>query len=118
MAMYKFLPNIKIEITAQEWNIQNLEGANNIASLMSEKLSLFIQEAWVEVSEGKSFSFSYRNVERKFERIHESCLKMADSDCMKVFYKVLDNFFPEEMVEKVKNHNLLNQKNKEINNLT
>ena len=107
MAIYQFLPKIKLEITADEWRIKNLEQADNIAILMSENLSLLIQEAWSEVSKGKSFSSAYQIVEREFEKIHAAHLKLSDMDCMKVFYKVLDNFFSKEMVERVHNTNLL-----------
>lgn len=110
MAIYQFLPTIKLEITAQEWRLENVDKADKLAALMSEKLSSLIQNAWYEVTNGKSFSSAYQVIEIEFEKIHDAHLKLSNIECMKVFYKVLDNFFPKEMVEKVQNINLLEPK--------
>jgi hypothetical protein len=110
MAIYQFLPTVKLEISAEEWKIKNIEQADDIAIVMSEKISSLIQEGWYQIANGKSFSSVYQTIEREFEKIHTAHLSLSDMDCMKVFYKLLDNFFPKEMVERVQNSNLLKTK--------
>lgn len=110
MAIYHLLPKVKLEITAKEWKIENLDNANHIAKLMSDKISFLIEQGWSQVSLGQSFSSAYQQIEREFEVMHSIYLNLTEMESMKVFYKLLDNFFSKEMVKKVQNTNLLEPK--------